>query len=371
MQISFLKSVLNTATITLVLWSAASAGRAAVAETIRKIPFVKIESKQPKHFSIPTIDVSAESERQVISDKDPKRYFGHPSTLLMPDGRTTYCAYSLNHGGPPLYYRVSRDGGLTWSEYLAAPPGSDKLGNCPFLHRLQDPHGTWRLFSFVGGDDGKANATWQSHTLDGGKTWTHMQNNGMESVVAPPTIVRVADGRKYLCWYHTYPAGMPRSGRRQEVRQSASMDGGLSWGETRIVCRVKDAAPCEPGVIRSPDGKQLLMLMRENSRRLNSLMMISDDEGRTWSAPRELSAALTGDRHQPRYAPDGRLVITFRDMATESPTRGHFVAWIGTYNDIVSGREGQYRIKLLHQYGRSGDCGYSWASSTIQARGGT
>ena len=89
-------------------------------------------------------------------------------------------------------------------------------------------------------------------------------------------------------------------------------------------------------------------------------LMVSNNEGRTWSSPSELPTALTGDRHQPRYNSDGRLVITFRDMAAESDTRGDFVAWVGTYDDIVSGREGQYRIKLLNQYGpQNWDCGYS------------
>jgi len=329
-----------------------------LAEDLPEVPFVEIEPTLPKKFTLPTIDISEDAKRQVIVDKDPNRYFGHPSTLLMPDGKTMYCAYALNHGGPPLFYKVSRDGGLTWSDHLPAPPGSDKLGNCPFLQRLKAPDGTWRLFSFVGGDDHKADATWQSHSTDGGKTWTPMKDNGMESVVASPTVVPVECAEKYLCWYHTYPAGKKRSGRLLEVRQSASTDGGLTWGDTRIICRVKDSAPCEPGVVRSPDGKQLLILMRENARRLNSLMMVSNDEGRSWSAPRELPAALTGDRHQPRYAADGRLVIVFRDRGTQSPTAGDFVAWVGKYEDIIAGREGQYRIKLLHQHGRKGDCGY-------------
>jgi hypothetical protein len=332
-------------------------GSGLAGQAIEPIPFAKIEPTLPKNFTIPVVDLSKDSGRQVIVDKDPKRYFGHPSTLLMPDGETMYCAYSLNHGGPPLYYKVSRDGGLTWSDYLAAPPGSKTLRNCPFLHRLKGPDGTWRLFSFVGAGDAKASATWQSYTLDGGKSWTPMKDNGMESVVAPPTILSVEDGKKYLCWYHTYPAGT-HSSKLLEVRQSASTDGGLTWGQTRIVCRVQKAAPCEPAVVRSPNGEQLLMLMRENARWLNALMMTSDDEGNTWSEPRELPAALTGDRHEPCYAPDGRLVMTFRDMAAKSPTRGHFVAWVGTYEDIVQGREGQYRVKLMHNY-RGTDCGYS------------
>jgi len=55
-------------------------------------------------------------------------------------------------------------------------------------------------------------------------------------------------------------------------------------------------------------------------------------------------------------------------MATNAPsawrpTRGDFVAWVGTYDDIVNGREGQYRVRLmenhmgLRQRSRF-DCGY-------------
>ncbi|MCW0220641.1 MAG: FAD-dependent oxidoreductase, partial [Prosthecobacter sp.] len=52
-----------------------------------------------------------------------------------------------------------------------------------------------------------------------------------------------------------------------------------------------------------------------------------------------------------------RLVVTFRDMGAISPTKNHFVAWVGRYEDILSGKDGEYKIKLLHSYSRS-DCGY-------------
>lgn len=55
-------------------------------------------------------------------------------------------------------------------------------------------------------------------------------------------------------------------------------------------------------------------------------------------------------RHKARYAHDGRIVVACRDMAPNSPTKGSFVAWVGTYDDISKGLPGQYRIKLLHQY---------------------
>lgn len=80
-----------------------------------------------------------------------------------------------------------------------------------------------------------------------------------------------------------------------------------------------------------------------------------------------MPGALTGDRHFDRYAHDGRLVVAFRDMAHDTPTYGDWVAWVGTYDDIVCGREGQYRVRLMHNFvGErlgdqkvAGDCGYS------------
>ena len=91
-----------------------------------------------------------------------------------------------------------------------------------------------------------------------------------------------------------------------------------------------------------------------------SLAMFSDDEGESWTSPVELNRTITGDRHQPRYTSDGRLVICFRDRTAKSSTWGHFVAWVGTYQDLRNCREGQYRIKLLHSYDdkKLHDCGY-------------
>ncbi len=110
-------------------------------------------------------------------------------------------------------------------------------------------------------------------------------------------------------------------------------------------------------MFRSPDGKQIAVLLRENSRKLNSFVIFSDDEGETWSQPRELPGALTGDRHQGTYTADGRLFISFRDMTHDSPTRGDWVAWVGTYDDIVAGREGQYRVRLMDNT-KGADCAY-------------
>jgi hypothetical protein len=118
-----------------------------------------------------------------------------------------------------------------------------------------------------------------------------------------------------------------------------------------------DASLCEPGALRSPDGRQIAVLLRENSRKYNSFVIFSNDEGLTWSEPKELPAALTGDRHTAKYAPDGRLFISFRDTTHVSPTKGDWVAWVGTYDNIVKGREGQYRVRLMDNT-KGADCTY-------------
>lgn len=86
--------------------------------------------------------------------------------------------------------------------------------------------------------------------------------------------------------------------------------------------------------------------------------MFSRDEGATWSTPVDTPWGLSGDRHIGAKLEDGQWVFAFRDMAPESPTRGHFVAW-STYEDIKTGQSGEYRIKLLHNHAeRVSDCGY-------------
>jgi len=98
-------------------------------------------------------------------------------------------------------------------------------------------------------------------------------------------------------------------------------------------------------------------LLRENSRKHNSFVIFSDDEGATWTEPRELPGSLTGDRHVGKYAPDGRLFLSFRDTTLESPTKGDWVGWVGTYDDIARGREGQYRVRLMDNT-KAADCAY-------------
>ena len=202
---------------------------------------------------------------------------------------------------------------------------------------------------------------------DEGRTWKEMPPLGpkFRCVMAFASVVRLKDG-SYLGMFHRGPGGADKP--PLEVCQSVTKDGGFTWSDPRLVCRVDGKNPCEPYVFRSPKGDELCCIMRENTHKGCSLMMFSRDEGKTWTTPEDTPWGLTGDRHQGVQLPDGRLFIAFRDMAPKSPTLGHFVAWVGTYDDIRNARLGQCRVKLLHSYSGdkslpnhtfNGDTGYS------------
>jgi len=164
----------------------------------------------------------------------------------------------------------------------------------------------------------------------------------------------------YMAMFHDDGRFIQKDGKRTGVftlYKTLSQDGGLTWSYPAEILKGSRVHLCEPGIIRSPDGNQLAVLLRENSRTRNSWIIFSEDEGLTWTEPRELPASLTGDRHTGRYAPDGRLFISFRDRTHLSPTWGDWVAWVGTYQDMAEGREGQYRVRLMDNT-RGADCAY-------------
>jgi hypothetical protein len=305
-------------------------------------------SAQPQRgYTIPFLDLAAETQRQVIVDREPGQYLGHPTTVLLEDQKTILCVYPKGHGKGALVLKRSRDSGLTWSDRLPVPENWSTSQETPTIHRTIDRQGRKRLIVFSG-----LYPIRMSVSENDGETWTPLAPVGdFGGIVAMSDVVRLKDG-KYAAFFHDdgrFISATPNS-PGFKVYKILSGDGGLTWGAPVVIARHPDAHLCEPGIIRSPDGKQLAMLMRENSRKFNSFVSFSNDEGVTWSQPRELPGALTGDRHAGKYAKDGRLFITFRDTTHESPTRGDWVAWVGRYTDIVKGTEGSYRVRLMDNH---------------------
>ena len=308
---------------------------------------------------LPIVDLSPQKERHtIIAQGTEQVYQGHPTTTLMPDGRTIFCVWSINHGGAAGPMARSDDGGKTWTRIDdTLPEGFKTHQNCPSIYRMTDPTGKERLWVFSAAKGNRKGPGMPSiMSEDAGKTWKEMPPLGFPCVMTFSSIVRLKDGR-HLGLYHKGPDGADKA--PLEVFQTITADGGFTWSEPKAVASVTGKNPCEPFVFRSPDGSELCCLMRENTHKERSLVMFSKDEGATWSTPANTCWGLTGDRHAGVFTRDGRMVVAFRDQAINSPTKGHFVAWVGTYDDIKSGKPGQYRVKLLHSYSdHVGDCGY-------------
>ncbi len=299
-----------------------------------------------------TVDISGETARHVmIAEGTEAVYQGHPTTLLMPDKKTMFAVWCVGHGGPAGPMARSGDGGRTWIRLDdRLPAGFKEHVNCPSIYRMIDPEGQERLWVFSARP-----LMPRIVSEDGGETWTEAEPLGekFECVMTFSSVVRLKDG-SYLGMYHRRCGPENKS---LQVMQTVTRDGGVTWSDPVVVADVEGKLPCEPFVFRSPDGDELCCLMRENTHKGRSLMMFSGDEAKTWSESVDTPWGLTGDRHMGLYTEDGRLVVAFRDKALGSPTLGHFVAWVGTYDDIKNGRPGQYRIKLLHSYAGH-DCGY-------------
>ena len=308
----------------------------------------------PRGYTIPIVDITSWSDRQVVVDREAGQYLGHPTTLLLEDARTLLCVYPKGHGKGGVVYKRSTDAGLTWSERLPTPASWATSQEVPTLHRVVAPDGTKRIVMFSG-----LYPIRMSVSEDDGATWSELAPIGdYGGIVAMGAVERMKNG-DYLAFFHDDGRFLEGKGVRGTfvVYQVRSTDGGLTWGPPEAIASRPDVHLCEPGAVRSPDGDTLALLLRENSRTRNSWVVFSEDEGATWSAPRELPAALTGDRHTARYCPDGRLFVSFRDRTLESPTHGDWVGWVGTWEDIVQGREGQYRVRIADNT-RGADCAY-------------
>jgi hypothetical protein len=308
-------------------------------------------------YSIPLVDLAGDAARQVIVDREAGQYLGHPTTVLLEDGKTILCVYPNGHGKGRIFYKRSADGGLTWSERLPTPENWATSLETPTLHRVMDKNGVKRLIVFSG-----LYPIRMAVSEDDGGTWSPLRPIGdYGGVVAMASVERLKNG-DYMALFHDDGRFIHDDGARADpplftLYKVLSKNGGLTWGQPIAFHAATSPHLCEPGVVRSPDGRQIAILLRENSRRFNSFVMFSDDEGETWTKPRELPGALTGDRHVAKYAPDGRLFISFRDTTHVSPTKGDWVGWVGTYDDIVTGRDGQYRVRLMDNH-KGQDCAY-------------
>jgi len=305
--------------------------------------------------TIRAVDLDGERDRQVVVDKEKGQYLGHVSTVLLEDGKTIYAVYPKGHGGGAIVMKRSDDAGRTWSDRLPTPPSWATSKEVPTIHRVIDPQGVRRLIMWSGLYPARL-----AVSESDGKTWSELKPVGQWGGIVVMGFVEPLNTGKghYLAMFHDDGRFFTSKNLRTNPCQftlyrTVSTDGGLTWSNPEAIFKRSDVHLCEPGCVRSPDGKQMAVLLRENARRKNSHVIFSNDEGKTWTEPREVPLALTGDRHTGKYGPVGRLFVSFRcrspkHKAAGRPFEGDWVGWVGTYDDIVQGREGQYTVRMKH-----------------------
>lgn len=345
-------------------------------------PGVSSDEAVPRGYTLPMLDLNDAEGIHITVARDldhAAQYLGHPTTVLLDDEQTILAVFPTAHGKGQLRMCRSDDGGLTWEQL---PNLGIELHEVPTIFKIERPDGHTRLvittctprsgtFSWIYSDDD-------------GTTWTELETIDLDLphgiIVALATMWRVHDdaGQPTFVWrgafhdfrYNNYVIELT-------FAEDADAPGGYAcvWSAAQRIefqtpeglAACHHAGLCEPGVVRSPDGERLAMLFRPQHKRTNAMISFSDDEGASWSDPVEMPGSLTGERHVGKYALDGRLLVCFRDYSPlnpGNPSHGDWVAWVGTWDDLVHGDEGQYRVRLKENYGNStnnniGDCGYT------------
>ncbi|MBQ8782202.1 MAG: exo-alpha-sialidase [Clostridia bacterium] len=307
-------------------------------------------------------------------------YIGHPDAILLKDG-SILDVYPSGHGKGAVRSRISYDGGVTYTGEIENQPKSwETSRETPTIYRLEFSDGTPDKILLVSGNpdwhDGKGSIGGFNFSLsdDEGKSWSEFElcfSKKDEVTVLPivsmASLTRLKENGKFVDKW----MGFFHDSKFVNYKTILSFENGKPvwsipepyFAQHRAI--EKKANMCEVEVIRSQQGQgdELCLIARSNNKKYNSLISFSNDEGKTWSEPRFVPSSLNGERHKADYSPDDRLFITFRSIERgkdkakkHSAERGKkwfsegWVAWVGTYDDLKNGKEGQYRIKLAHTY---------------------
>ena len=312
---------------------------------------------------------------------DTNDYMAHPDSVLLKNA-DILTVYPKGHGKGAVLNKVSKDNGVSWDSSVENTPVSwEKSLETPTVYRLEFSDGTPDKLILI-----SANSKWPnmktpggfecSVSVDEGQTWSEFKRFfsyedefSVTPIVAMASLTRLKENGKFADKW----MGFFHDSKFYNYKSILTFDkdGNAQWSTPERYLAPhreieKKAQMCEIEVIRSDKGTgdELCLIARSQSKKINSMIAFSDDEGKTWSVPKEVPAALNGERHKAEYASDGRLLITFRSIERGNKAQAHakkkdkrkgwisegLVAWVGTYEDLKNSGEGQYRIKLAHIY---------------------
>lgn len=329
---------------------------------------INLPSQYEYLFDYTTVDDSAD-------------YLAHPDSVLLNNGNIL-TVYPQGHGKGAILNKISEDGGKSWTSSVENTPKSwESSLETPTIYRLKFTDGSEKLILI------SANPKWPGMTTDGGfncsvstdegSTWTEFERfydkdseYPVIPIVAMASLTQLKENGEFVNKW----MGLFHDADFYNYKTILTFDeaGNPQWSvPEKYMSAYRDieekAQMCEVECIRSEggEGDELLIIARSNSKKMNSLVSFSTDEGKTWAEPFEATASLNGERHKAEWTKDGRLFITFRSIErgdkarkaigfnpfnTKKWTSEGWVAWVGDYEDIKQGLEGMYRIKLAHIY---------------------
>jgi hypothetical protein len=336
-------------------------------------------------YTVPEIDLSVMPggtdekyaylyELSVVDDT--ADYLAHPDSVLLKNG-DILTVYPEGHGKGAIRTKISTDGGKSWTKSVENTPESwkDSL-ETPTVYRLTFTDGKtpdklilisanpkWPNMSTPGGFN-------CSVSTDEGKTWTEFErfyDNDSSCPVVPIVAMSSLTQLKENGVFVDKWMGLFHDSDFYNYKTILTFDdeGNMHWSQpekyfSKYRETEKKAQMCEVEVIRSVKGQggTLALIARSNSKKMNSLISFSTDEGETWSAPREVPSALNGERHKAEWV-GNKLFITFRSInrgpeaikgSGKKWVSEGWVAWVGSFEDLRQGTEGICRIKLAHIY---------------------
>lgn len=376
----------GTATITLSAGEYSADIRVTVKPSIlNKLPLYILDEQYQSD-----VEGAASTEEGTHANNTARKYLGQPDMVQTETGRLI-SVFPSGHGHGPLIMKISDDQGETWTEKTDIPESWAESQETPTIYSLQVDDGNGGTFERLvlvcacPNWDLKLGGWQMSYSDDNGNTWTPFENFWQEvdgnknfTIVAMASLIQLKneDGTPRQEWMGVYHND---AFVNYKTILTFDNDGNPQWtkpvaylSEYRAIEDAHDI--CEVGMFRSPDGKRIVALGRNQTHAGPATMFYSDNEGETWSEPVELPGSLAGERHKALYDPvSGRLVITFREIDYDRDndgvwegggdwTAGDWVAWVGTYDDIMNLRQGQYMIRLDEDFSAnhySGDCGYT------------
>lgn len=347
-----------------------------------------------RNYTIPQVDLSVMPEGTPEELKylyenttvdGGEGYLGHPDSILLKNN-DILTFFPEGHGKGKTLSRISCDGGLSYTKKIEnAPKSWDGSKETPTVYRLEFSEHEWadRLILICGdpkwpGEISRGGFDC-SLSSDEGKTWTEYESfytkkdsDTYYAIVAMSSLTRLKENGKFVdkwmgLFHENYPG---KSFVNYKTILSFDNKGKMHWSKPLPYFSAhraieKKSNMCEVECVRSDGGQgdELMIITRSNSKKINSLLSFSKDEGKTWSKPVEAPAALNGERHKADYLKDGRLFITFRSIERDPEklkknyekkgwcwySEG-WIAWVGSYDDLKNGKEGDFRIKVAHTY---------------------